>query len=670
VFPVNTHAAIIQGHRAFPSISAIPDPIDLAIVCTPSEQIIPIAVECVAKGVKAMVVISAGFAERDSAGAAKQEELVQLCRQNQIRLIGPNCMGIANTAPDIRLHATFGPQAPPRGTVGFLTQSGALGLAMIEHALQHGFGFSSYISYGNKADVSVNDLLEFWETDPDTEQIFLYLESFGNPRNFLRIAARVARVKPVVVLKSARSGAGQRAATSHTAALVTHSDAVVNAALEQAGVLRAHTLEEFTNLAEFLCVQPPPQGRRVSIVTNAGGPGILCADACEEYGLSVLEHSPALQATLRSMLPDNASPRNPVDLLATADSATFARTLQTISASKEVDAQVVIYIPPIAHTAEDTQQEILKLLRRQTGSIPTVLNLILQHHPVAAGEASSGKPVPVVHFPESAARLLAQAARLPSIALEPEAAQSVFGLNPLAAKRVIAEQHRSDAAWLSPAEVVKICSAYRLPHLTTYVASTAAEAQTLALRIGAPVALKAFGEEIIHKTELGAVRLEVAPLEVAAAATAMAAHLRIQKVSWEGFMVQPMAPHGIELFAGIAHDPQFGPVLAVGAGGITVELFHDVQLCVLPVSRARLGTVVKALKISPLLEGYRGLPACDREQFVDLLERLAALALDFTEIAEVDCNPIIATPTGPIIVDARMRLDQKPIRSGTPQPAS
>ncbi|NDC39497.1 MAG: GNAT family N-acetyltransferase, partial [Proteobacteria bacterium] len=279
VYPVNPNASTIQAQRAFPSVAAIPDEIDLAIVCLPVGQIIDVAKECAHKRVKAMVVTSAGFAELGSEGAAMQERLLTLCRQNNIRLIGPNCMGIANTAPEIRLHATFGPHAPPRGTVGLLTQSGALGLALIEHALQHGFGFSTYVSYGNKADVSVNDLLEYWEHDSETAQIFLYLESFGNPKNFMRIASRVARRKPVVVLKSARFCAGQRAATSHTAALLTSSDAVVDAALEQAGVLRAHTLEEFTDLAEFLCSQPPPRGKRVSIVTNAGGPGILCADA-------------------------------------------------------------------------------------------------------------------------------------------------------------------------------------------------------------------------------------------------------------------------------------------------------------------------------------------------------------------------------------------------------
>ncbi|HYT25971.1 MAG TPA: GNAT family N-acetyltransferase, partial [Actinomycetota bacterium] len=328
VYPVNPTATVVQSVVAYPSVLDVPGPVDLAVVAVPADRVVETARQCAAKGVRGLVVISAGFAETGPEGAGRQAELLRLCREAGMRMIGPNCLGIVNTAPDVRLDATFGPVVPERGRVGFLSQSGALGLAIVDYANALGLGLSSFVSVGNKADISGNDLLAYWEQDDATDVILLYLESFGNPRKFARLARQVGRSKPIVAVKSGRSAAGARATSSHTGALLAASDATVDALFRQAGVVRTDTLAELFDVAALLANQPLPAGRRVAIVTNAGGPGILCADACEAGGLEVVPLSYGLRAQLAAFLPAAAATGNPVDMLASAPAEHHRRTLE------------------------------------------------------------------------------------------------------------------------------------------------------------------------------------------------------------------------------------------------------------------------------------------------------------------------------------------------------
>ncbi|MBO0702531.1 MAG: GNAT family N-acetyltransferase, partial [Candidatus Dormibacteraeota bacterium] len=357
VYPISPHP-VVQSVAAHPDVRDIPVPVDLGVIVVPAMGVVEAARACAEKGVGALVVISSGFAESGAEGREHQEELVEVCRRTGMRLIGPNCMGILSTDPEHPLNATFAPATPAPGKVGFMSQSGALGLAVIDHAARLGLGLSTFASVGNKADVSGNDLLEYWETDPRTAVILLYLESFGNPRRFARIARRIGRTKPILAVKSGRSPAGARATSSHTGALLAASDVTVDALFQQSGVIRADTLGELFDVATLLAGQPAPAGRRVGVVTNAGGLGIMCADACAAQGLEVPLLTPATRAALDEFLPGEASTANPVDMIASASPGDYERALRTVAESGEVDAVVVIFIPPLTTPLAEVQAAI------------------------------------------------------------------------------------------------------------------------------------------------------------------------------------------------------------------------------------------------------------------------------------------------------------------------
>src|SRR5215471_5998688 len=396
VYPVSPHPTV-QSVRAYPDVRDVPGPLDLAVIAVPARAVVDTARACAEAGAGALVVISSGFAEASPQGRVMQAELLDVCRRSGMRLIGPNCMGILSTSPVCSLNATFAPGVPPGGRIGFMSQSGALGLAVIDHARRVGLGLSSFVSVGNKADISGNDLLEYWESDPMTDLILLYLESFGNPRRFSRVARRVGRSKPILAVKSGRTAAGVRATSSHTGALLGASDATVDALFAQAGVIRADTLGELFDVASLLASQPAPAGRRVGIVTNAGGLGIMCADACVGDGLEVPELSAGTRAGLGAFLPAEASTANPIDMIASASPADYERTIRAVAASGEVDALIVIFIPPLATLPEEVAAAIG---RAADGALP-VLGVF-----VGGGLHRAGSRVPVFAYPEDAARAL------------------------------------------------------------------------------------------------------------------------------------------------------------------------------------------------------------------------------------------------------------------------
>lgn len=657
VYPVNPATGVIEGVRSYPSIEAIPDPVDLAVIVVPAASVVEVATACARKGVKALVVISAGFSETGKEGKARQAELLRVCRGAGMRLIGPNCMGIANTNPAVLLDATFAPGVPPRGRVGFSSQSGALGLAIMEFANSLGLGISSFVSVGNKADISGNDLLRYWESDDDTDVILLYLESFGNPKKFSEIARRVGRKKPIAVVKSGRSAAGARATSSHTGALIAASDVTVDALFRQAGVVRTDTLAELFDVASLFANQPLPNGRRVGIITNAGGPAILCADACEARDLEVPVLSDSSQAKLRAFLPAGASVGNPVDMIASAPAEHYRQAIEIVGTDENIDSLIVIFTPPLVTRADDVAESIVEAVQHIDKSKP-LLSVFLSAHEAPKELRTTKVCIPSYSFPETAAIALARATRYRQWRDRHETYPAKFeDIRADEAAAVVAAALAREEGWLTPDEVAKICSCYGLPLIEQSVVETVEDAAAAADEIGGEIALKAIAPGIVHKTEAGAVRLHLNGAQaVRAAAREMSERLSSLGHSASGFVVQRMAKRGVEMLVGVVHDPQFGPVVACGAGGVQVELLRDVSVRLTPLSNEDASEMIRELKTYPLLTGFRGSVPADVTALEEGLLRVSAMVEDLPQIAELDCNPFVVHDIGATILDARIRV--------------
>jgi acetate---CoA ligase (ADP-forming) len=655
VHPINPNAESVQALRAYPSVGQAPGPIDLAVIAIPAAHVVDAARDCAAAGVRGLVVISSGFAETGPEGQERQTALVEVCRQTGMRLVGPNCLGVLDTAARVRLNATFALRQPPAGSIAFLSQSGGLGIAIVEAMARIGLGLSSFVSVGNRADISGNDLLEYWEQDAESGVIALYLESFGNARKFARLARRVAATKPIVAVKSGRSGAGARAASSHTGALLAASDVTVDALFRQAGVIRTDTLGEMFDVAGLLASQPVPRGARVAIVTNAGGPGILCADACEPAGLEVAPIRAPTRRRLAEFLPADAGLGNPVDMLPTASAGDYRMAIDAIAEAEVADAIIVIFVPPLVTGAAD----VVAAVREAAGRWPqiTLAAVFMAAETPSGGPGERGGNVPTYEFPEDAARAVAHAAgygrwRAAAAGTVPR----LPGCDADAVAAVIAQRLEAGEGWLAQGEVDRVLACYGLPLVASRRAADPAGAADGAAELAGPVALKAIVPGLVHKTEAGAVRLGVAPETARAAAEEMRDELTAAGRPPEGFVVQAMAPEGVELLAGIAQDPSLGPLIACGAGGITAELTADVAVRITPLTDVDAAEMLRSLRMLPLLEGYRGRPACDLAAIEDILLRLSALVEAHPEVVELDLNPVRALPRGAVVVDARVRV--------------
>ncbi len=655
LYPVNPSGGEIAGLPVARSVTEIAGPVDLAVIAVPARFVAGVLEECGRKKVAGAVVISAGFAETGPEGAALEREILEVARRYGIRVVGPNSMGVVNMSASVRLNATFAPVPPRAGRIGFSSQSGGLGIAILEEAAHRGLGVSTFVSVGNKADVSGNDLLLYWEDDPETSVILLYLESFGNPRRFATIARRISRHKPIVAVKSGRSSAGSRGASSHTAAIAT-SDAEVDALFRQAGVIRVDTLEELFDVADFLNHQPLPAGDRVAIVGNAGGPGVLAADACERYGLEVPVLSPATQAALRSFLSPDAAVSNPVDCIASASAEDYRRALETVLADELIDAAIVIFTPPLVTAADDVAAAVAEVAAEATK--PIVANFLAVGGVVKALQEGRRR-IPWFAYPESAARVFG---KVVPYALwrergEPPAHRLLGadrGRGRLLVESTLAA--KGEGAWMDPVSLSELLSCYGIDHVETVHATTAEEAAAASLRLGLPVAVKVDAPSVLHKSDVGGVALDLASVE---AVRQEAARLLARFGPEAAVVVQPMAPAGVEVIAGLVQDASFGPVLLFGMGGVATELLGDHVLSLVPLSMREARELVGSLRLSPLLEGYRGAPAADLEALAEFLCRLALLAEDLPEVAEMDLNPILAGPAGPVAVDARARLSRQ-----------
>jgi len=665
LYPVNPNARVVRSVRAYSSILDVPDEVDLAYIVVPQRFVLDVVEQCTEKGVRGIVVISAGFSEVGEEGAALEKEILEVVRDSGMRMVGPNCMGLLNTADSVKLNGTFAPVYPPPGNVAMSSQSGALGISILDYATRNNIGISQFVSVGNKADVSGNDLILAWEDDPQTDVITLYLESFGNPRKFSRIARRIGRSKPIVAVKSGRSSAGSRAASSHTGALAS-SDVAVSALFRQAGVIRVDTIEELFDSANLLANQPIPKGDRVGIVTNAGGPGILAADALEANDLVVPDLSDDLQARIKEELAAEASARNPVDLIASGGPEEFAHATTLILESGEVDSLIVIYVPVSQEGADEVAAALRRCQAGYDGPV-TLLSVFMQAD--GAGQALAGeqgaRSIPSYMFPEDGALALARAVRHgewrqrdPGVELElsSDAVTEIRNVVGSALNRL-----GEEGGWLDAEEVDRCLRAAGLRTPLTRVAKDVDEAKAAAAEIDGPVALKVISDEALHKSDVGGVALGVeGDPDVEAA---------FQRVTgavdqFDGVLIQEFIEGGHEVLIGMAFDPNFGPLVAFGLGGVYVELLKDVSFRIYPITDTDSAEMIRETKGHKILEGYRNNPEGDIEALEDALQRVSALITEMPELTEMDMNPVKVLPPGEgiCVVDARMQVKPVPAK--------
>jgi acetyl coenzyme A synthetase (ADP forming)-like protein len=645
VFAVNPHGSTIDGAPAWPTVASIPWPVDLAVVAVPCGAVEAAIDDCIAAHVPAIVVISAGFAETGDAGRELEIRIREKVRRAGARMVGPNCMGVVNTDPRYHMNATFAPAFPPAGSIGFSTQSGALGLAILESAAQLNIGISTFVSIGNKADVSTNDLLEYWESDPRTSVILLYVESFGNPRRFGQIARRVGRHKPIAAVKSGRSGSGARAASSHTGALAA-SDTAVEALFRDAGVIRTDTVEELFHVGALLAHQPLPAGPRVAIVSNAGGPAILAADACEARGLSLARLAEATRANLTAFLPAAASVGNPVDMLATASADDYRRALPLLLEDPAVDSVLAIFIPPLVTQANDVAEAIAGAAR---GSRKPVLATFFG----AAGVPAALAPVPCYVFPESAAAALARVVGYSRWRAQPPGVVPALpGFDGSRARAIVARASRTGGGWLDPLSAFALLEACGIATAPVHTVVTSEGALAAAGTAGYPVVLKGAGPTLLHKTESKAVFTGLASEE----AVGRAFHALSRRPDVTQVLVQPQVHGGVEMFVGGLLDPQFGHLVMCGPGGTMLELLRDTACRLTPVTDRGAAEMIEEIRGKVLLRGFRGSAPVNEAAYREVLLRVAALLDACPGIEELDLNPVIVTRDAAIAVDVRVRV--------------
>ncbi|GLY85159.1 acyl-CoA synthetase [Actinoallomurus iriomotensis] len=639
VYAVNPNAGReLAGVPCFPSVSALPEGPDLAVIATPPDVIAEVAEECGRRGVRSLVVITSGLH-----GSA----LPGTCRRYGMRLVGPNCFGIANTA--VRLDATFAARAARAGRAGVVVQSGGIGIALRDHLSRLDIGVSTFVSTGDKYDVSSNDLLLWWESDPATRLGVLYLESFGNPRKFSRTARRLGRRMPLLTVVAGRSAAGHRAAASHTAAAAT--PAVTQEALfQQAGVIAAAGLGELLDTATLLAHQPLPAGPRVAVVSNAGGAGVLAADACADAGLTAAALGDATVRELTGLLPPGAACAGPVDTTAAIDPGRFTRCLDIVAADLGVDAVIAIVVPTAA-------SDLVSAVTTGGTARPLAAVVLGQDETVRARPGPGGRRVPSYAFPEHAARAVARAWSYRRWLDRPQGREPDLGAitaSPVARIIQDALARSPEGDWLSPADCMDVLTAYGIPVIEWRRASSADEAVRAAAGLCGHVALKAHVPGLVHKSDAGAVALDLHGEPDVRHAYTRFVDLFGDRL--RGVLVQRMARTGVEVLCGVVQEPVFGPLVVFGLGGVTTDVLEDRSARLTPLTDLDAAELIRSIRGAPLLFGHRGAPAVDTAALEDTLLRLSRLADDHPEIAEIDLNPIIARPDGVTAVDARIHV--------------
>jgi acetyl coenzyme A synthetase (ADP forming)-like protein len=644
VYPVNPRASEIAGLACHAAVADIPVTIDLAVIAVPAPAVDDAVDDCIRAGVAGIVLITAGFGETGDEGRRRETALRDKVRRAGIRMIGPNCLGVVTTDPAIRLNASFAPMMPMAGPVAFASQSGALGVAILEATERLGVGISSFVSTGNAADVSFADLLEYWEADPRTKVVLLYAESFAEPRQFVEVARRVSRTKPIVVLKSGRSRAGAKAASSHTGALA-QQDALVDAMLRDAGALRADSLEELFATAALLAYQPLPRGPRVAVLTNAGGPGILAADACATSGLTMAQPSTATVEALRTFLPANAGLGNPIDMIATASPDDYRRAVPLLLADPGVDALVAMFVPLSVTNTHDVARAIADAARASEKPVLTTFF-------GAPGVACLVAPVPCYTFPETAVRALTAAEAYRRRLSESEIQPTSPRVDRAAVRPIVESALSAGATWLPPTVCTALLEASGITVASQQLVGNVDEAVAAARRLGYPVMVKGLGPTLLHKTDAGAVYSHLAN-----DAAVLAAYRELAgRPGVESILVQAMIRNGIEMMVGAVRQGAFGHAVMCGSGGTLVELLHDVALRLAPLTPSKVAGMLDELRGTRLLRGFRGAAPLDEAALAQTVLRVSELVGLCPEIVELDLNPVIVTTHGAVAVDARIRL--------------
>ena len=633
--------AEIGGVPCFPDVASLPETPDLAVLAVGPLAVVETAEACGRRGVRGLVVLTADI------DAPVSADLLAVCRRHGMRLIGPNCFGIA--VPSIGLDATFAAANPAAGSVGLVTQSGGIGLAMVDHLTRLGIGISSFASVGNKLDVSSNDMLQWWERDGQTKVAVLYIESFGNPRKFGRTARRVGMKMPVLTVHVGRSEAGQRAAASHTAAVA--SPLVTREALfEQAGIIAATSFGELTGATALLATQPPPAGRTVAIVSNVGGAGVLAADACTDLGLAVHHPGGQTRRRLRTVIPAGGSVNGPVDTGATVSADAFRQVLGTLGADEDVHAIIALVLQTGA------TGDLLQAIAEAEVGVPLAVVVLNQPEAVRLVDAKGGK-VPAYAYPETAARALSRAVKYAEWRTTPR--QTVPAFPDVDAERARDIAHtflakHPDGGWLPQHDVITLLRLYRIPLVPTTVARTEDDAATAAAQTGYPIALKAEVPGLTHKTDAGAVRLDLRTEAGVRSGYRRLADLFGARLA--GVAIQPMVTGGTEVLVGVKDDQMFGPLVVFGLGGVATEVLADHAARLTPLTEADADMLINSIRSAPLLHGHRGVPAADLTALRDVLLRVSRLTDDLPEVTELDLNPVIARPDGAIAVDARIQV--------------
>jgi len=651
IYPVNPNAEIVHSMKCYPSVEDIPDPVNMAVIVVPKEYVAEALDQCGRKGVKGVVVITAGFKEVGGEGEKLEKEILGIVRKYGMRMVGPNCMGVLNTDPNVRMDATFAPNFPPTGSTAFLSESGALGVIILNRAVEVNLGLSRFVSIGNRADLSPNDLLEDLENDDKTNLILMYLEHFGNPRKFTQIARRIIKKKPIIVVKSGRTMAGARAASSHTGAMAS-TDEAADSLFEQCGVIRVSSVEELFDTALAFSNQPCPKGNKTAIVTNAGGPGILLTDVCVSHGLEVPELSKESQQFLKKHLGDESGVKNPIDLISHAGPKEYAIAMKAVLEDPGIDSVIAMFVTPILTTPLEIARSISSVAMEYD---KPVLGCFMGGEDIFKEiEASEGSKIPFYLFPESAGKALAEMVRYQRMRERDEGEYISFDVDKDRVSNILKNAIKQERTMLEADEVCEVLEAYGIKTAPWDVARSAEDAVHISKRLGLPVVMKGYGSDLVHKTEASGVILDLDTQKaVANAYKKLSSRFDRKKV-----FVQKMIKGGKEVITGMTHDPVFGPLVMFGLGGIYVEILQDVNFRINPITTTDADEMIKTVRGAALLEGVRGEPRLDQEALRDTLLKVSQLVHDFTTISEMDINPLLVMPEGEgcIALDARISI--------------
>jgi len=663
IFPVNPQATEINNIPCYPAVEEIPEVPELAVILVKKELAIEAVESCGKKGIKNIIMITAGFREIGGEGITREARLLTVIKKYGMRMIGPNCMGIINTDPEVKMNASFSPTEPFVGNVAFVSQSGALGVAVLEMSKMLHLGFSLFISEGNKADLIDSDFLEFLATHDHTQVIALYLESIEDTPRFRKVVSQVSRQKPVIVLKAGSSEIGAQAASSHTGALAS-SDRATDALFQQCGLLRVHTIENMFHLALAFSNQPCPKGNRIAVITNAGGPAILATDAIDHYGLSIAQLSEKTKDQLRKFLPEEASVNNPIDMIASANETTYQQVLQQVLKDQNVDAIIIIIVRPPVNTTPEMIAEKFKEVLQKRSDKPIFIVLMAKKDEVSGLPVFRDLHLPVYSYPEAAAYSVASLLKYQQRRQKPVSKIKKYSVERRSLNHLFESAEMERREYLRTLEIFSLLQAYDFPLAAGTIIQSSAEAVDFYHKLNQPLVLKIEAEEIIHKSDSGGVKIDLKnPEDITHAfETIMTNAQKItspEKIA--GIFAQEMISGQHELALGMKRDPNYGPLIMFGMGGIFIEIFNDVSFRIAPLSENDAREMIQEIKGFRILQGFRGNPPIDLEIIKESLLKLSQLSLDWPQISELDLNPFIVDPDPKNckIVDARMRISLK-----------